>query len=150
MNRKCNQPNAMPKMKGVTLIELLVVVAVIGILAAIAVPSYQSYIARANRAEAKSALLGNAQFLEQHFMTNGFYSTSKGSATSPTLPIATLPSSGGTSTYTIAAAVTNTAYTLTATAVNSMATDDCGNFTLTHTGVQGVSGSLGAPQCWNN
>jgi len=149
MNRKIGQSKSMGRMDGITLIELLVVVAIVGILAAIAYPSYQDYVARGKRAEAKAALIEDAQFLEQYFMTNGFYSTSKNSATSPTLPIASLPRSGGTSTYTIAAAVANTTFTLTATAVNSMASDGCGNFTLTHTGSQGVSGGLGAAECWN-
>lgn len=149
MNRKFGPSNTLTSMVGVSLIELLVVMVVVAALAAIALPSYQAYIARANRAEAKTALLENAQFLEQYFMTNGFYSTSKNSATSPTLPIASLPRNGGTQTYTIAAAVANTSFTLTATAVNSMASDDCGNLTLTHTGARGVSGTLNAAECWN-
>jgi type IV pilus assembly protein PilE len=135
--------------EGFTLIELLVTVAILGILAAIAIPSYREYIARANRAEAKSALLENAQFMERYFMSNGFYSTAKNSGVAPNLPITSLPQSGGAQTYGIAAAVANTTFTLTATAMNSMAADDCGNFTLTHTGVKGASGALGAAECWS-
>lgn len=134
---------------GFTLIEMLVTVAILGILVAIAIPSYQEYVARANRAEAKSALLENAQFMERYFMSNGFYSTVKDSGVAPNLPITILPQSGGTQTYGIAAAVANTTFTLTATAMNSMAGDNCGNFTLTHTGVKGASGALGAAECWS-
>lgn len=136
-------------MRGVTLIELLVVVAIMGIIAAIAFPSYQDYIARGKRAEAKAALLENAQFLEQYFITNGFYSTAKGSGVAPAIPVASLPTSGGTQTYQVAAAVTNTTFTITATAVNSMAGDGCGNFTLAHTGARNVTGALGPAECWN-
>lgn len=149
MNRKIGQSTSMRRMHGITLIELLVVVAIMGILAAIAYPSYQDYIARGKRAEAKAALLEDAQFLEQHFMTNGFYSVSKNGGNTPPLPVTSLPSGGGTPTYTLAATVANTTFTLTATAVNSMASDGCGNFTLTHTGTQGVSGALGTAECWN-
>lgn len=128
---------------GFSLIELMIVIAIVGLLASIATPSYVGYLARG-----KQALLENALFLESYYTTRGFYSTAKGNNTAPTLPVTQVPRSG-TANYTLSASVSNTGYSLTATAVNSMASDACGNFTLNQTGTQGVSGSLGVAACWN-
>lgn len=133
---------------GFSLIELMIVIAIVGLLASITTPSYVGYLARGKRAEAKQALLENALFLESYYTTRGFYSTAKGNNTAPTLPVTQVPRSG-TANYTLSASVSNTGYSLTATAVNSMASDACGNFTLNQTGTQGVSGSLGVAACWN-
>lgn len=58
---------------GFTLIELMIVVAVVGILSAIAMPSYNEYIRRGHRAEARAGLLQAAQWLERAATSNGTY-----------------------------------------------------------------------------
>lgn len=136
---------------GFTLIELMITVAIVGILAAIAYPSYIQYVRRAQRADAKTALLNNAQFLERVFTESNAYNKNAAGApiTDASLPHQKSPDTG-TAIYTISATTLNaTAYTLTATPVSGgpMAGDACGKLTLTHLGVKGVEGST-VPECW--
>lgn len=140
---------------GFTLIELMVTVAVIGILAAIAYPSYTQYIQRASRAEARSMLMEDAQFLERNFTTaNRYDQDSAGNAIdSSKLPRQTSPANG-TAKYNITVA-TGAApaqtFTLSAAPTGSMAGDACGTFTLTNTGVQGAAGQTNngfVADCW--
>ncbi len=55
------------RQRGVTLMELLTVVTVLGILTSISVPTYRQYVMRAQRTEAKAALMGRAAALERCF-----------------------------------------------------------------------------------
>lgn len=59
--------------RGVTLIELITVMVIVGILAAIAIPGYRNYVLRANRVDAKAALLNAASGLERCFTRNNTY-----------------------------------------------------------------------------
>jgi type IV pilus assembly protein PilE len=61
--------------RGVTLIELLVVVAIAGLLLSIAVPSYRGYLLRANRTEARTALLALAAAQEKLYLQCHTYAT---------------------------------------------------------------------------
>ncbi len=138
---------------GFTLIELMITVAIVAILAAIAYPSYIEHVKRAHRADAKTALLNDAQFLERNFTEINCYhktdSDSNGKCetgdTGITLPQTQSPASG-TAIYTISATTLSaTAYTLTATPVigGPMDGDSCGNFTLSNLGVKGT-----VAECW--
>ena len=133
---------------GFTLIELMITVAIVAILAGIAYPSYRESVGRSARAELKAALLENAQFLERNFtVANKYNQDSAGNAL--TLPATQSPKDGAAK-YTIAAnSTTATDYTLTATRAGSMASDKCGDFTLTNTGVKGLANAT-APlaECW--
>jgi type IV pilus assembly protein PilE len=61
--------------RGFTLIEAMIVLVVLAILAAIAVPSYRSYLLRAQRTEATTALLRAAAAQEKFFLQNNRYAT---------------------------------------------------------------------------
>ena len=130
--------------QGFTLIEVMIVVAIIAILAAIALPSYSEYIKRGKRADAKAGLQAAAVWLERVSTSTGAYLPS-GSSLPPELQ------SVQSNAYLISyASPDGRSYTLTATRQGSQASDKCGNFTLTNTGAQTVSGgSLTAAECWS-
>ena len=76
MNRHNKNPSSgagKRRARGVTLIELLITVAIVAIIAAIAIPSYNNYVLRAHRTEAKSALLSMAAAEERFYSTNNAY-----------------------------------------------------------------------------
>jgi len=129
------------KQRGFTLIELMITVAIVAILAGVALPAYRDSVAKGRRAEARAVLLETSQWMERFFSENYRYDqNTAGTAVNSAMP-STLKVSPkqGSAVYTISAtASTATSYTLTATRVSggSMATDKCGNFTITNTGVK--------------
>lgn len=141
----------MTRAGGFTLIEVMIVVAIIGFLAMIALPSYNEYIRRGARADARTALLENAQFLERNFTLATSYLKDPGGVNNVVLPVPNSPRDG-TAVYVITANPhTATTYTLTAAPVvgGRMDGDACGSLTLTHLGQRGATGSLSAADCWN-
>jgi type IV pilus assembly protein PilE len=63
----------MHTMQGITLIELMIVVVIIGLIAVIAYPNYREFVARANRNEAKAALLRIATNQERFYLQNNSF-----------------------------------------------------------------------------
>lgn len=143
------------RQSGFTLIEVMIVVAIVGILSAIAYPSYAEYIRRGHRADARAGLLQAQQWLERASTATGVYPVS-GNAPYYALPPALRWDGDNTKRYTIGfqGAPTNATFTLVATrkAGGPQATDRCGDFTLTNTGIRNVvnyAAGTTATECWN-
>lgn len=120
---------------GFTLIELMIVVAVIGILSAVALPSYNDYIRRGKRTEARAEVLKAEGWLERYFTENNRYSDTSASTVNAAFSsrFSVVPASGP-SNYNLTLAVTNSTFTVTATPTGSMTGDACGSYTKTNTG----------------
>jgi type IV pilus assembly protein PilE len=144
--------------QGFSLIELMIVVAIVGVLATLSVPAYQRHIARSNRAAAQAQLMQAAQYMQRFYAANDNYSIDRsGSKTvDQVMPanLQTSPQGAAPPLYQLNwtgydFTQTNT-FTLTMVPVvgQSMANDPCGSFTITQTGLKGVTGSWTVAQCW--
>ncbi len=134
-NKKINRKN------GFTLVELMVVIAIIGILTAIAFPSYQNYLKKSRREDAKGALMGLANAMERHFTeTNSYQKAAVGNADTgtPRIYSATSPIDGDTPYYDLRImAATQTTYRIRATPISSSAQKNDGFLELLHTDSKG-------------
>ncbi|TXT36029.1 MAG: fimA [Comamonadaceae bacterium] len=129
--------------RGFTLIEIMVVVAIVGVLAAVAIPSYTSYIARANRADARTQLMQAALFMQKFYAANDSYKTDRsGSKIEDTIPTSLKNSPAeGTALYTLSLQTVNDAdfeFHMVPVASQKMNNDKCGAFTINSNGVKGV------------
>jgi type IV pilus assembly protein PilE len=131
---------------GFTLIEVMIVCAIVAILTAIAYPSYTNSVQKSRRSEATAALLGVASQMERYSTEQGTYAT----ATLGSAPPAVYQNHTENSYYNLSLSnLTSTTYTVTAAPAAIQASDPCGTFTYTESGVKGVSGGTWTTsQCW--
>jgi type IV pilus assembly protein PilE len=137
---------------------------ILSILAAIAIPSYQSYVLKSHRTEAKTALLDLASMEERYLTTNNTYSVN----TTDLGYVGAWPLTVGSGYYqvqapVVAAAVAPTVltpagtpatFTITAVPVaGSMQVNDtlCTSFTISSAGTKTATGADPNPNvdCWN-
>ena len=125
--------------RGFTLIEIMIVIAIIGIVITIGYPSLTEYVKKGRRAEVAGLHSEQAQILERFYSKSNVYTGATGLST-------------GNDYYTITPTLTDQTFLLTATRkAGSMATDKCGDFTITNTGVRSMVGAktgLTTKDCW--
>jgi type IV pilus assembly protein PilE len=137
------------KNSGFTLIELMITIGILAIIVGVAIPSYQQYVLESGRADAKTKLLEVAQTMERCFTRYQAYND----AACPLAQGDTFPATGDLDendkyqvTVTTATATT---FDLTAAPRGSQTKDtECVNFTLSHAGVRGYSGTGSSEDCW--
>jgi type IV pilus assembly protein PilE len=133
---------------GVTLVELMTVMVIVAILAAVAIPGYRNYVLRANRSDAKAALLFNAGALERCYTRYNSYVLDPSPLIGCTL---TFPVTSANGYYAITAnpAPTANTFTLVATPQGTQASDTgCGNLTLDSTNRRNKTGTKSVAECW--
>ena len=140
------ETTAKHRQHGVTLLELMAVVMVIGILGMIAIPSYRQYVMRAQRVEAKTALLRLQTNQERFYLANRIYSGDPvalgfaGSITERGTYALTIVGADATGYTATAAPRAGGAYDMTGDA-------QCATFSINAQGVRTATGTTAAT-CW--
>jgi type IV pilus assembly protein PilE len=146
------------KQHGFTLVEIMIVVAIIGILAAIAMPSYNQYMLRTERSQAKLALVEATAWLERNYsLTQTYLTQGNGAAinnaalAAQVFGVTPRGAAPGAAKYLVSfsAGPTATTYTLQAVPQGGQAVDECGTLTLTNQMVRAVSTAVPAQKCWS-
>ena len=132
---------------GFTLIELMVAIAIIGILAAIAFPSYQDSIRKSKRAEGKAALLDLQNRLERYFIDKNTYASACiGSGCAAGTKI--LENANTEHSYYTLSIPAQAQNSYTVKAAPTFTDTQCGDLTLTNTGVKAETGTGSVTDCW--
>ncbi len=143
---------------GVTAIELVVVLAIGGILASLSVPAYRAHVLRANRGEARAALLSLATAEEKFYLQCNEYTSALDAAAATACSPGNLrfPATSERGYYAVAVTAADASgWTATATAVSTLPQykdTRCRTFQLTSTGAKAArtSGhSANDFECWN-
>jgi type IV pilus assembly protein PilE len=151
--------------RGFTLIELMIVVAVVALLTTIALPSYQRYVQKSRRTDAKNAVLDLASREERFFSVNNTYTNSApalGYGAASAFPLAV--NASGQSYYSLSvpsvtaasgsgATAVAAAFTALATPTGSQTADStCYAYQIdqlgTQTNVDGGGSALAGAGCW--
>lgn len=132
---------------GFTLIEVMVVVAIIGILAAVAFPSYQSFVRKGKRADARALIQSAAITQEKWRLSHATYASATTDLSPPCPGSGTCISEQGNYTLATPTGVTGSAYTLTANASSTSQLADTGCTAIIYA-VSGTSITYSPPACW--
>ncbi len=124
----------------------MIACAIVAILAAIAYPSYVSSVQKSRRSEATASLLGVAAQMERYSTEKGTYATATLGSASPAI----FSTHTENSYYNLSLSnLSSTTYTISAVPAAIQASDPCGTFTYTESGVKNVSGGTwNTSQCW--
>ena len=147
------------KQAGFTLIEVLVVIAIMGILTAMALPSYDEYVRRAFRAQARTQLLQAANYMQRFYAANDNYLADRGGVSiKDIVPSSVMqsPSDANPPLYKIefddgmtSNSTTEFLLAMKPQSGGRMAADKCGAFTLDSLGRRGVLGATARwEDCW--
>ena len=143
---------------GVTAIELVIVLAIVGILAGLSLPAWRDHVLRANRGEARAALLSLATAEEKFYLQCNEYTSALDAAAATACSPASLrfPTASERGYYTLAVTSADAiGWTATATAVSTLpqfGDTRCRTFQLTSAGARTArsSGNLANDsECWN-
>jgi len=144
--------------RGVTAMELAIVLAIVGILAGLSVPAYRDHVLRANRGEARAALLSLATAEEKFYLQCNDYTSALEAAAATACSPGNLkfPATSERGYYTLAVTAADAnGWTATATAVSTLPQyrdTRCRTFQLTSTGAKSASdsgNSANDSECWS-